>query len=250
MRIRTKIIYGFFTLGVILSFAGLISVIELKNMGKEVSVALHENYISIGACTSMMFSLNKSQHGIMLSLSGQKQEGFVEIHAADSIFLGNLKVAEDNISLPGEDSLIRSITVLYQGYRESIQLSRLPQEESSKFTWLFTVTGTPYFNLTSQIEELRALNSMHVHGTTSSLNNKARRAIMPGIVAIIAGLVFVLIFNYFINYYFISPVVKISKGIRDFRDFHIPFRVNIETKDELLELKDSVESILGKSRQK
>jgi len=80
------------------------------------------------------------------------------------------------------------------------------------------------------------LNSNVMFQTASDLKNRANRAVMPGIVAIISSLVFTLIFNYFVNYYLVSPIIKITDSIKKFIDHDSPFNVDIETKDEFSDL--------------
>lgn len=81
-----------------------------------------------------------------------------------------------------------------------------------------------------------------------SLEGSAHRAITPGIMALGVGIVILLMFLFFINIYLISPVVAISKALKDFLAYKIPFQVKMEGKDEILKLKESIEELVIRSK--
>lgn len=246
MGIRSKIMYGFLTLAAMLFLAGIISIIEFRNMGQSVEKLLDENYTSIASSQQMTGSIEKCNSGALLMLMGKEDEARYAIYQADSVFESNLKLAKSHINLPGEDSLLNSIDSLYISYRKQLFLSNVSNDKD-KLEWFVTNINKSFNTLAQEIETLREMNSESIYKTTSLLKNKAKRAVMPGIVAIIAALVFSLVFNYFINFYFISPIMKISKGVNDYSAYGIPFKINIETNDELLDLKNSVENMVNKS---
>ena len=66
---------------------------------------------------------------------------------------------------------------------------------------------------------------------------------MPGVVAIISALIFTAVFNFFINLYFISPIKKLTLGIRDYTRTgkRSGFRVN--STDEIGELAKAIEEL-------
>ena len=196
----------------------------------------------------MTESIEKCNNGILLMLVGKLDEGRKIIDYGDSVFNSNLNMVREHINQPGEDSIVNSIDSLYLSYRKIWLRPITGAESESKIDWYFNTANKSFSTLVRKIEALSEMNSKSIYTTTSVLKNRAKRAVMPGIVAIIAALVFSIIFNYFINYYFVSPIIKISKGVNDYVAYGIPFKVNIETNDELLELKDSVENLVNKSR--
>ena len=69
---------------------------------------------------------------------------------------------------------------------------------------------------------------------------------MPGLVAILSALVFTLVFNYFVNLYVVSPIIKITKGIRRFVETREPVNIEVETKDELADLVSSIQDMIAR----
>ena len=90
------------------------------------------------------------------------------------------------------------------------------------------------------------LNQKTMYETGSLVKNRANKAIMPGIVAIVAGVIFSLIFSYFIHYYVIRPITKMIKAVREYNEYKKPFLVEIETKDEINELAEEIKKLFIK----
>jgi len=86
-----------------------------------------------------------------------------------------------------------------------------------------------------------------MYDTSTFLKNRSARAAMPGIVSIIAAIVFTLLFNYFIHYYVASPIVKITRGVEDFNESGKEFKVDVETNDEIKRLANSISDLLHSS---
>ena len=49
--------------------------------------------------------------------------------------------------------------------------------------------------------------------------------------------------------YCVNPIVKINKSLGDFLSFRLPFNVKAECKDEVLELKERIDSLTTQLRQ-
>jgi HAMP domain-containing protein len=65
-------------------------------------------------------------------------------------------------------------------------------------------------------------------------------------VAILSALAFTLIFTYFVSLYVVSPIIKITKGIRKFIETREPVDIEVESKDELSDLVSSVQDLIAR----
>ena len=54
------------------------------------------------------------------------------------------------------------------------------------------------------------------------LEDNAYRATMPGFIALLIGILIVVVFFYFINLYYISPVLKITDALKKLPEFENP----------------------------
>jgi signal transduction histidine kinase len=82
-----------------------------------------------------------------------------------------------------------------------------------------------------------------MYQTASDLKDRAHRGIMPGIVAVLAGLVFTVVFNYLINYYLVSPILRMTREIQRFLTTHEAVTIKVETRDELFDLASAVRDL-------
>ena len=109
--------------------------------------------------------------------------------------------------------------------------------------WYFSEVHNTFADAKSAVQRLTDLNHGAMYETASMLKNRARRAVMPGIVAIVSALVLTVIFSLFVNLFFVNPLLSIIRSIRKFRDTGEPFEVPIRTHDEMFDLSAAVKEL-------
>jgi hypothetical protein len=243
MKLRAKILSGFFILVSMLTIAGIWSITELTHLGSSVKQLLDENYKSINSSKMMIEALERQDSGILLLLLGKGNEGNQIINSGDSLFAEGFEIASNNITIPTEKEIIEEIKSKYALFSSYLENPIIISEKQSRINWYFS-NPHKYFNeVKLAVDLLMNLNDKTMFETASALQNKSNRAVMPGIVSILAAIVFSLIFTYLVDYYFIGPVVKMTKSVRDFVDHSIPYMVKIESQDELNELSQSIDTL-------
>ena len=247
MGIRGKILFGFLVLAGMLFLAGGWSIYELMNIGTSVQGLLDDNYRSINAARSMVEALEREDSAILLLISGKRQEGTEIIKNADLSFQQAFMIAQKNITIPGEKSLVDDIEKAYDAFKVLWSEPIIGTDREGNLDQYFRKEHQSFLGVKSEIRNLMTLNDRFMYQTASDLKNRAYRAIMPGIVAIIAALVFSFVFNYFVNYYLVGPIIRISHGIQDFLDTGKTFEVNIETMDEMSLLASSLQQLISRS---
>jgi methyl-accepting chemotaxis protein len=110
----------------------------------------------------------------------------------------------------------------------------------------FNEAHVKFLNVKESVETLLVASENTLYGTATSLKNLANRATMPGIIAILASLVFTLLFSYFVFLYFISPINKINKAVRNFKKTGGAINIKVNSNDEIGELADSVNYLSNK----
>ena len=246
MRLQYKIISGFIFLAIMLIIAGIISTFEISHVGKSVQELLDENYKSIDAANNMIEALEREDSGILLLILGNWDEGRKIIQEADSMFIANLDIAQNNVTIDGEDEYVNQIRISYNNYKDIWIRPIVGTSKEGDIKWYYDNHHLAFFNVKQLVKDLMALNQKVMYQTGSELKSRAERAIMPGIVAIIAGVIFSIIFSYFIHYYVILPIIKMIKSVNDFNDYNKPFNAEIETKDEINELAQAIQRTFAK----
>jgi HAMP domain-containing protein len=243
MKLRLKILLGFLILATMLACAGVVSIYELLSIGSSVNRLLSENYKSIIAAKTMMEALEREDSGVLLLLSGKWQKGRETIESGDRAFQQSFETAKNNITIPGENEYVDRIASRYQIYKDLWLEPVADTEKEHKLDWYFEEIHEAFQAAKRSVEELMMLNDETMYQTASGLHNRANRAIMPGIVAILSSLVFVIIFNYFINYYVVKPINMLVHAVRDNVKTGTPMNVDIETKDELHDLASAIKEL-------
>lgn len=248
MKIRTKILLGFLMLAVMLAVAGAYSIYELTSISTSVQKLLDDNYKSINAAKQMMEALEREDSGILLLLSGKWKEGRTTIFDAHRNFEKAFDIASHNVTIPGEKDLVDKINAQYQTYRSSWDRPIVGTEYESNPNWYFEKAHRDFTEVKTTVEKLMALNDTAMYQTASTLKNRAHRAVMPGIVAILTALVFTVIFNFFVNLYVVNPILSIIKAIKNFLQSGEPIKLRIDTSDELHELGASIVNLTAMIR--
>ena len=245
MKLKGKILSGFFILAAMLFIAGVWSIYQLRSIGISVQQLLDDNYRSINAADVMIEALEREDSGVLLLLMGKEEEGGKIIKEADSAFEKGFQTAKNNLTIPGEGDFVERIEKKYQIYKKewSTPISRTKQE--GDLNWYFTGIYQTFLEVKTSVNELKALNEKVLYETASDLKNRANRAVMPGTVAIISALVFSLIFSYLVNHFMVKPIIKITKGIQGVIKSKAPFNIEVETKDEINDLASAIEKLSG-----
>ncbi len=244
MSIRLKILSGFIILSCMLFAAGLLSIHELKHIGFSVQALLDENYKSINAAKNMIESLEREDSGVLLLLSGEWKNGRSTIQGADRDFQKAFEIARHNITILGEEEYITAIEKSYNSYKKLWIRPVVDTQREGDLSWYFNDVHPAFLNAKSAVDELMTLNDNTMYKTASELKNRAGRAIMPGIVAIVSALIFTAIFNFFINLYFILPIKRLAEGIQEYMKSGKMSEIRVESKDELSKLADSIRDLI------
>lgn len=245
-RLKLKIFLGFMLLVALLMVAGAVSIIEFIGISRSVNSLIEDNYKTIIASKSMLEALEREDSGILLLLLGRWEEGRSILKTADINFDDALKIAQNNVTETNEDQYIQQIAQSYNNFKEEWKRPIVDTDKEGNINWYFQNTHKDFLEVKYAINRLMELNQTSMHNEASMLKDKSHRAIMPGIVALIAALVFSLLFNFFISKYFISPIDRLIKALNNFSVQTKTFDANIKTNDDLKKLETGIQQVIEK----
>ena len=67
---------------------------------------------------------------------------------------------------------------------------------------------------------------------------------MPGIVAILSAIILTLIFTYFINKFFVRPILVLTDKVENYKISNSPIDADIITQDELKRLEEAIQDLV------
>jgi len=248
MKLRPKVFSGFFILALMLSTAGVWSIYEFESISTSVQGMLEENYKSINAAKIMLEALEREDSGVLLLVAGEWREGRKIITSADSMFVAGFDIASNNLTIPGEQSYVEAIGSKYATFKKTWERPIVDTQKEGNLDWYFRTAHLAFSEVKSAVADLMFLNDDAMFQTASNMKQKANRAAMPGIVAILAALAFSFMFSYFMNFYVVNPIVRVTGGIKKFLDHGTDFDVQPESKDEIADLAEAIQILISRSR--
>ena len=69
------------------------------------------------------------------------------------------------------------------------------------------------------------------------------------LISVAVMIAIVLMLFYFMSLYCVTPIERMNKGLGDWLAFRVPFAVKGDFKDEVLELKEKIETLINLSKQ-
>lgn len=247
--IHAKISLGFSILVAMLFISGLLSIYALISLGRDIRVLLDDSYRSVSYSHGMLLALERQRHALLLSLSdvaGVTASDSAKMVSAREDFLSNLSLANSNLTHPGEDVYVDSISFYYARYCEASD-SILDGGDYGYDYFVRHVmpldSAVSFF-----LSRLLALNQDGLYASVSSLEEAPHRALRPGLIVVIVSVFFTLMFSYFIRYFYVLPLRKIRSSILHFLKLGRYSPVSLSSRDELLELRDAVDQLVSVSR--
>lgn len=248
MNLRVKILSGFLILSIMLFTAGALSICELNKIGHSVQVLLDENYKSIDASKIMIEALEREDSGVLLLILGDWDNGRSTIKEADHDFQKAFDVAENNITIPGEKEHVETIKATYASYKKLWVRPIVDTLREGDLQWYYGDVHQAFLKSKVAVNRLMTLNNKTMYQTASALQNRAGRAIMPGIVAIVSALVFTIIFNFFINLYVILPIKRFTASIQDYIKSGDQTGLSVDSSDEISDLAKAIRDFIAHAK--
>lgn len=253
MLVKRKIYLGFVVLGFILLLSSVIAIFEFISMRKSVSRLVTDNIASIN--TSRMLLEVTDEYNFKL-LEGMGADSLAPALAIPDIqrddrFTDFLSDVKNKFTNKEEKAMTDSARYAYIAYahiiREAPQVWQADYQQ--RRVWYFGKLYPVYKQLRVYIRNLSALSQKALVENSKNLSEGFYRSIMPCVVAVVIGMVLLLLFNYFLNFYFINPLERITKGIKNYRQTRKSYTVNLESEDEMQELNDNVKDIITENKQ-
>lgn len=248
--IKWKIFSGFLVLTSMLFVAGSITIFEFITLSRTVNALLDNNYKTMQAASSMLESLEREDSGILLLLSGDKDTGLEMMAAGDSSFQIAYNEAQVHSYNQNDKELINIIHLRYQEYRKLLVGNKIDTISRSKMNW-YSITIYPVFvGVKSSIKSVMMHNQEQIYNETTKLKDKSKRAIMPGIVAILSAIILTLLFTYFINKFFVKPILVLTDKVENYKIANGPIDADIITQDELKRLETAIQDLVYRLKKK
>lgn len=243
--IKRKIKLGFLLIGALLFLSGIISSLELIRLNTITSELVHASRGNIVISKNLLDAVQEQNTLLLLSITDSTvdyEPGLLETRNQFSSTLSEIKESfKGNSGSATEIANIERSAVYYNNIVNSASLDMT-------LDWFVQVYRTTYNNLTGSIKDFMIVTENSIVESAEEVEQNAIRASMVGIIALGSGIMLIVLFYFFINSFYIAPVVNIVNSLRRHLDKGIPFSVEVHTKDELLSLKTHIEILIERSK--
>ena len=238
--LKIKILIGFMMVILFLIIAGGYSIYQFMQLNKSADTLVEESYITLSSLKTMRESIENEDDAIVILISGKWEEGKTKLKKADSSFMKAFKNAEMHSIIPEKDTYLKNIAKSYTLYKDSWNQPIVETERQGKIDWYFSKIHTNYFNAIRSLNELTDLTELNMYNEARRIKDNSKRAIIPGLVAIVSAVVYLLMLNFLITKSVISPIIRINKAVKSYSFGSKSFSAKINSNDEIKELEQSI----------
>ncbi len=242
MGIRRKVTIGFACLAALVAGSGAVSFFELQYIGAETRRILDDSNRNMTISRELldgaeMLHLALLHDYTLGSLSGGN----------DSLYTAGRKLFADALAKGHEagETAIDGIEAAYAGY-EVVVRGYFTSGAYFESDWLKTNYWTAYMRLTDAIKEYMTGAEYNLGTHAAFLRHNAYRAITPSLVTLGVVLLLLVLLLYFIDIYYMKPVVAMNRSVEGWLSSGTPFNAKVDGRDETGELKENIMELIAR----
>ena len=250
LGIKRKVLLGCIILALILFFSSLISIFEFSRMNRYVSGVIADNISSINTARELLSVSEQYNVSLMNGLVLQNTEELEELPVAPQ---EELVASFENLSkrfvTPEERAAADSVLFAYTAYMQVVSEAGQvwKNDYDHRQHWYFNRLQPVYLKFRGYMMNLTSICQDALIESSQDVREGTYRSLMPGLVSVLVGMILVLLFNYFLNYYLINPLLRVTAGIKGYRYHGRGYDVKVESGDELEELNEAVGDIVDQN---
>ena len=255
--LRKRVTVGFLSIVCLLFFSGMVSFLELSHLSRDTGEILKANKRNIELAKEMLDAAHE-QNIALIHLAVFGDRSYDSLCRAELERLENTLLIAQNEALEKSflDSLafatteLRLLTDNYLAFglagSDSLNVA---QVDSVGGRWYNDEYEALYGRLTSAIKNYMTSTQSSLAPRAEQMKKNAYRPVTPVLISLAVMIAIVLMLYYFMTIYCVNPILGMNKGLGDYLSFRIPFTVKGECKDEMLELKEKIDTLINQSKQ-
>ena len=245
---RGKFVVSLLLIAAILLVSSTISVLQYSKMSTYVSGLIADDISSLSA-SNKLASMSDSFNLELLKKLGE--QGDVTLPNFDVAYFrsqcDSLRMASNNTSYAYTDSVLYSFAAYMLTSQEFPDVAQSDLIDSRD--WYFNRLQPKYDRLRSDIDKLSYSIHQALVKNSETFDRGFYRSIIPGIVAVMVGLLLVLMLMFFVLSFYVNPLRKMLAGLSAYRSTDKKYTVRFDGDDELVELNEGISEIAGENQQ-
>ena len=236
--LRNKILWGYSPSLLLVLLVLVWSGLSLLRLGRSSESILRENYRSIMAAEHMIDAIERQDSSMLLMLLGFQEPWRDEFLAQQAIFWQWLGRAKDNLTIAGEEDIVKALEAEYSQYlSEAANLLFIEKENHARGVAYYHSSIFPRFrSVTQNCIRLRELNHETMYQASRQTQTLARQAmislVIGGVAAILVGLAFSLLLSLYLS----RPATRLTAALGALAQGSYDVQVPVHGNDELAAL--------------
>ena len=229
---RRRVTIGFLSIVCLLFFSGMVSFVELSPLSRDTGEILKANKRNIELAKEMLDAAYEQNVALIrLSVFGD--------NSYDSLCRSSMERLENTL-------LVAQSEALDFGAHAAANPA---EPDSVGRSWYDSEYEVLYGRLTAAIKNYMTSTQSSLAPRAEQMKKNAYRAVTPVLISLVVMIAIVLMLYYFMSVYCVNPIIRMNKGLGDYLSFRVPFAVKADCKDEVLELKEKIETLITVSKQ-
>lgn len=264
--IRKRVLVSFLSVVVLLFFAGLVSLFELRRVSSDTEEILRASERNLELAKDMLDAAARQNKAVVHSVVFRQRDYDTVLMASIAELARTLEVVrEAAVSEAYLDTLSASVENVQHLTQEFLRLRTQDEAAADGLKpfddgdtlamkgaaadfdgarWYAESYSKAYDKLTGSIKNYMISTQSSLAPRTEQLKRNAYRAVTPVLISLLVMIAIVLMLYYFVSAYLVRPVLAMNKSLGDYLRFGLPFRIKAEVKDEVGELKDRIDDAI------
>jgi PAS domain S-box-containing protein len=236
--LRTKLLIGLTPLLALMVGLGLWAIIMFSRLGNNIDVILRENYRSVLAAEGMKEALERMDSALLFAVGGDEQRARDQFAEYRPMFERNLKIEQNNVTLPGEQEMADALTRLYERYHGlADRFLALPPGPKSERTRLYFDELLPTFkDIKRQADAVLDINQKNMEDENARARTAAAVSIRLMVLGLAGAVIVATAIALMLSRSILEPIQAATHAARGLAGGNLDQVVPVLTRDELGEL--------------
>ncbi len=236
--LRKKIFIGYGITLVLMVFVLIWALAHLLRLGRASEAILREKYKSILAAENMVYAIERQDSATLLLFLGYEDQAWKQFRDNESLFLQWLGRAKDNITVEGEEKIVKTIENEDHSYLNHIaELKPVYKSHPRKTATFYHETILPSFlSVRNACIRLREINQETMFKASERAHQIAARAIWSMVFIGGAAIGIGLGFSLFLSNLLVRPVRQMMEATKKISEGNYDVEISTQSSDELGDL--------------
>jgi signal transduction histidine kinase len=236
--LRTKLLVGLTPLLAIMVGLGVWAIVMFARLGGRIDVILKENYRSVLAAEGMKEALERMDSALLFAIGGEEHQAREQFAENAPQFAKNLKIEQNNITLPGEREMADNLTLLHERYLGLCNrfFANAPERKEDRTRLYFRQLLPTFQEIKREADAVLILNQKNMEDESARARRAAAVSTQVMVLALMGAAAVASVLVLLLSRSLLRPIRAVTGAARGMAHGNLDQVVPVLTRDELGEL--------------